>query len=308
MTKNYAAAANEGHEKKEAHDGVKAALEYASPSYQHLHQYKPVNNAINAVAAYPAVARLIAAVWIGATAVKRRVVDSGRCPAVAVRAYRALFGAFRRLDELVNLLVFTEGVDALIAAFKEHSNRPGVWVLWFLVDYSANIFNIVLNEFVLKPFKLGNVVLKEKAGEVSKNFKELPHVAELSTTTTRLSKDIQNKVSEAYIKPTKDTAKQKYDAYIKPTAEKLQTVYVDSAKEKIDAYVKPSYESYVKPKYESAKETYKTISDTYEKKLNKTESIPRAIVDTGFEVGTVTLGRLRSQPKETVAPQSTEVN
>lgn len=302
MTKNYAEAADEGHEKKEAQDGVRAVLEYVSPSYQHLHQYSLVNKAIDLVTTYPVVAKFIAAVWIGSNSLQQRVMSSGKCPSVVTRVSEKVYGVFRKIDEFVNLVVLTEGVDAFLAAFKEHGQRPGFWVLWFLIDYAANIFNIVLNEFVLKPFKLGNVVLKD---DNKKSFKELPHVAALSTTTTRLTQDLQSKVSETYIKPTKDTAKQKYDEYIKPTAEKLQSVYVDNAKEKIETYVKPGYETYVKPKYDTAKETYKTISDTYEKKLNKSESVPRAIVDTGYEVGSITLGRLRVAPQKDV---TTEVN
>ncbi|KAL3228910.1 Protein PET10 [Nakaseomyces bracarensis] len=310
MTKNYADAAIEGHEKKEAHDEVRAVLEYVSPSYQHLHQYSPVNKAIDLVTSLPVVAKFIAAAWLGFNSLQQKVKSSGKYPPVLSKLSHGVFGLLRKFDAFVNLVVFTEGVDAFLVALKEHGNKPGFWVLWFLIDYTANIFNIILNQLILKPFKLGNVVLKEKDGETTKtSFKELPHVAELSTTTTRLSKDIQSKVSETYIKPTKDTAKQKYDTYIKPTADKLQSVYVGNAKEKIDTYVKPSYETYVKPKYDTAKETYKTISDTYEKKLNKTESIPRAIVDTGYEVGSITLGRLRvNTPKETSTPQSTEVN
>lgn len=310
---NYAEVASNGQEKKVAKEELHSSLvTYSSPTLQHLHRYPVVDKLIKRAVSVPVVSKAIAVSLLAVTGLKHKVWDSGKFPAVAKPVVSSSFKLLHKFDELVNLLVFSEGIDALFYAAKEHKNRPGVWLVWFLLDYFANVFNIILKEFVLKPFKLGNVAIKDASDATHKvtDVKELPHVSELSDTTKSLSQDLQSKVSESYIQPTKESAMQKYDTYIKPTAEKLHNVYAGNAKEKIDTYVKPKYDSYVKPGYDTAKETYKTITATYEQKLNKTESIPRAIVDTGYEVGVTTIGKLRGStpPKEQQRPQTTEVS
>ncbi|CAI4589195.1 AIF_collapsed_G0032090.mRNA.1.CDS.1 [Saccharomyces cerevisiae] len=91
----------------------------------------------------------------------------------------------------------------------------------------------------------------------------LPHVAELSSTTRGMSQEIQSKVKSNYIDPTKDLAKEKYDAIVKPTTDKLQSC--TSTQQRL-SLTKPTNASPLSMK----------------NNLSKSESVPKAIVSTGW--------------------------
>lgn len=261
-----------------------ASSEYDSPTLTYLQKYPVIERNSKQIRAVPAVEKTFAVSLAVLLKAKELLVDSPKSPAVAKKGYSLLKYSVHKFDNLFAIVVLQAGFDALFKEWQNHSNTPGLWLAWFYIDYLANVTNILLKEFVIKPFKL-NTLSSQKNPEES----SLPHVNELSELTQSISKDIQDKVHADYINPTKDIALQKYEALVKPTAEKLQSEYLDPTREKLNA----QFDILVKPTYESAKETYQTVSTTYENNLSKTESIPRAIVTTGMDISNLTIEKLK---------------
>ena len=168
--------------------------------------------------------------------------------------------------------------------YRNHGGKPGFWVVLYLVDYLANISNLVLKEFIVKPLKLGKVSSPAEAAHELENSghaepKNLPHIKELAGTTRSLSHELQSKLTSDYIEPTKT---------------KLQQEYIEPTKDKINGtreFMTEKYGEFIKPKYNAA---YQTVSEKYEGNLSKSESVPRAIVSTGVDLGQMTLGKLKT--------------
>ena len=224
--------------------------------------------------------RLISFNLVVLGSVNQWVSESSNSPRLVKQLVAAGKDGVFKLDELVNLLVFKEGVDGLLYDWKSHSGTPGIWLVWFFVDYIANISNTLLREFLIKPLHLqGSAPAKEigSTGDDNKvsDSSSLPHVAELSSTTRNASQEIQSKVKSNYIDPTRDLAKEKYDAIVKPTTDKLQSVYIDPTKTKLN-------------------ETYQRFTTVYENNLSKSESVPKAIVSTGLDLGNATIEKLKA--------------
>ena len=259
----------------------KPSVELPQATWSHLQRYPALSKFIKYAESLPPVERLISFNLVVLGSVNQWVSESSSSPRLVKQLVAVgKDGAFK-LDELVNLLVFKEGVDGLLYDWKSHSNTPGIWLLWFFVDYVANISNTLLREFLVKPLHLqGSAASKEigsASGEDNKvsDSSSLPHVAELSSTTRNASHEIQSKVKSNYIDPTRDLAKEKYDAIVKPTTDKLQSVYIDPTKSKLN-------------------ETYQRFTTVYENNLSKSESVPKAIVSTGLDLGNATIEKLKA--------------
>lgn len=172
-----------------------------------------------------------------------------------------------KLDNLLAILIFNKGIDNFIDTLNNKKNGTfGIWILWFFIDYLANCSNHILKELIMKPLNL-SYNTKPPATSFSSDStidsnNTLPHLTELTSTTLNLSKDIQNKVHNDILEPTKDNIKKHFDLYIKPTVDQ-------------------------------AKETYKTVSDKYEAKLKENDkSIPKTIYSTGLDIGNETIEKL----------------
>lgn len=261
-----------------------------SPTLNHIYKYPVVSKTLDRLVSLPIISQILSLFVVTILKAKHAVVDSDITPRFVKVGYNFVSGVSLKIDELINLLLFREGIDALMDSWKSHSGKPGLWILYFWVDYIANVSNILLTLFIVKPFKLSDSTsLKEKLTSESTD-ETLPHVTELTSTTKSISKDIQDKLHTDYIGPTTDFAKQKYDTLVKPTADKLQNDYIEPTKAQLDSIVKPTRAS--------ALETYKTVSATYESNLNKSESIPRAIITTGIDLKNLTLENLKSNRSE----------
>lgn len=258
-----------------------------SPTLNHLYKYPLVSKTLDQLVSLPVVSQVLSVFILAALKVKHTLVDSEHSPNFVKVLYNSASGIGLKLDELVNVLLFREGVDAFVKGWSAHSQKPGFWLLYFWVDYVANVSNILLNQFVVQPFKLS---VENKATETTAGDESLPHVSELTSTTKSISKDLQDKLQSDYIGPTADFAKQKYESLVKPTADKLNTEYIEPTKAQLSSIAKPTRAQ--------AMETYKTVSATYENNLNKSESVPRAIVSTGIDLKNLTLENLKSNRSE----------
>lgn len=258
-----------------------------SPTLNHLYKYPVVSKTLDQVVSLPVVSQVLSLFILAALKVKHTVVDSERSPRFVKVAYNSVSGVSLKLDELVNLLLFREGVDAFVKGWSAHSKKPGFWLVYFWIDYVANVSNILLNQFVVQPFKLS---VEDKGEEAATGDESLPHVSQLTSTTKSISKDLQEKLQSEYIAPTADFAKQKYEALVKPTADKLNSEYIEPTKAQLSNITRPTRAH--------AMETYKTVSATYESNLSKSESVPRAIVSTGIDLKNLTLENLKSNRTE----------
>lgn len=173
----------------------KPSVELPQATWSHLQRYPALSKFIKYAESLPPVERLISFNLVVLGSVNQWVSESSSSPRLVKQVVAAgKEGAFK-LDELVNLLVFKEGVDGLLYNWKSHSNTPGIWLVWFFVDYVANISNTLLREFLIKPLHLqGSTASKEigSSGEENKvtDASSLPHVAELSSTTRGMSQEI----------------------------------------------------------------------------------------------------------------------
>ncbi|CCC68879.1 hypothetical protein NCAS_0B07950 [Naumovozyma castellii] len=232
-----------------------SVVQFNSAVFTHLHRYPVVSKLLTKVDSLPLVGRTTAFLANAGSKFHQR------SPAPVKTIINKILLVTMALDQLVNLLVFKEGIDAFLTSYKNHSNKLGVWIAWFIVDYFANIFNMILTEFLIKPFHLK---ANENAAAVKNTEGNLPHLAKLTNTTKSLTTDLQSKVqSNLQFVPSKDETLERIDTYIKPT-------------------------------YEMGRQTYKMVSDSYETNLSKSESVPRAIVSTGIDLGNFTIEKLKS--------------
>lgn len=275
-----------------------------SPTLNHLQKYHALSTVIKYCLSLPLISTILSFTISTNARLRTTLVDSPRSPYLVKIGYKHIQNVIWKFDELFNLLVLREGIDSLINESKTaHSGYvPGLWLLWFCIDYFANFTDTLLKEFIVKPFKLSQSKIASKGKEnviCNGDVKELEspgslrHIKELTTTTKTISKDIQDKINSNYITPTKDIAKKNYDNYIKPTTDKINTIYVDPTKKKINTQL----DYFVKPTVDTAKSTYKTVSSKYEDNLNKSDSIPRAIVFTGIDIGSITIEKLKNTSK-----------
>lgn len=258
-----------------------------SPTLNHLYKYPVVSRTLNQVVTAPVVSQVLSVVIVVLLSIKHTLVDSKYSPNFIKIGYNAISGFGLRFDELVNVLFLREGVDAFLRGWDSHGQKPGAWLLYFWVDYVANISNILLNQFVVQPFKLS---VEDKPEEEEKSDASLPHVSQLTSTTRSISKDLHSKLQADYIGPTTDFARQKYDSLVKPTADKLQSEYIDPTRAQLQSLAEPTRAQ--------ALETYKVVSSTYEDNLSKSESVPRAIVNTGIDLKNLTIENLKSNKSE----------
>ncbi|EDO18122.1 hypothetical protein Kpol_1031p26 [Vanderwaltozyma polyspora DSM 70294] len=271
---------------------------FHSPTLSQLQKYPIVQKNLNHLKNYKLFNTIFDSTVSNARKLDSYLINSQSTPLLIKNSYNWFKSGLYKIDELFSLLFLQIGLEAIISEWNNHSNRPGIWLALFYIDYLANVTNILLKEFIVKPFKLNNTLV-ENPSNITDNV-NLPHVNELSILTKNISKDIQSKVQSDYINPTKDIAIQKYETLVKPTADKLQSEILDPTREKINAQI-GKIDHLVKPTYNSAIETYQTVSTTYENNLNKTDSVTRAMVATGRDIGNLTLEKLKQATQDTKA-------
>lgn len=237
----------------------KFATQYAS--INHLNKYPVVMRWINTILCLPLVSRVLSTISLIVFQFKTKVIDSGKTPAVVKKLFNYSVARLKKLDEFVNTMVFREGIDAFLNEYREHGSL-GWWIAYFTVDYYANLVNYLVKEFILKPLSL----IKDDASSrvslaAASSSTALPHFKELTNTT----KDV--------LEPTKEKVFAKYDTLVKP-AKETYTHAISTAKET----------------YSTA---YKTVSEKYDTNLKETDSVPRAILTTGSDLGSLTLERLK---------------
>lgn len=237
----------------------KFATQYAS--INHLNKYPVVMRWINTILCLPLVSRVLSTISLIVFQFKTKVIDSGKTPAVVKKLFNYSVAGLKKLDEFVNTMVFREGIDAFLNEYREHGSL-GWWIAYFTVDYYANLVNYLVKEFILKPLSL----IKDDASSrvslaAASSSTALPHFKELTNNT----KDV--------LEPTKEKVFAKYDTLVKP-AKETYTHAISTAKET----------------YSTA---YKTVSEKYDTNLKETDSVPRAILTTGSDLGSLTLERLK---------------
>ncbi|SCU96327.1 LAFA_0G05732g1_1 [Lachancea sp. 'fantastica'] len=261
-----------------------------SATLNHLNKYETLTNTVNYLLSFSVVSSTISAVLTVLYRARLVAVDSPKSPQVIKRGYQASVAGARKLDEWFNILVLREGIDEFVSQYHTHSGKPGFWVVFYLLDYFANVSNLVLKELVVKPLKLGKKPSgpAEAAHELDldggvqnghSHPDNLPHIKELAGTTRSLGHELQSKLQSEYIEPTRT---------------KLQQGYIDPTKDRINGtrdYVSEKYGEFIKPTYDAA---YQTVSEKYEGNLSKSESVPRAIVSTGVDIGQLTIGKLKN--------------
>ncbi|SCU87720.1 LADA_0E05754g1_1 [Lachancea dasiensis] len=268
-------------------DTVSKFASCQSATLNHLNKYDGLTNALNFLLSYSVVSGAISAVLTVLYRAKVVLVESPKSPPVVKKSYQLGVSGLHKVDEWFNLLVLREGLDAFLGQYHSHSGKPGLWVLLYLVDYVANVSNLILKELVVKPLHLGKASTpSEVAHEIEVNgvsghsdAESLPHIKELAGTTRSLSHELQSKLQSDYIGPTKS---------------KLQQGYIDPTKDRISEtrdYVTGKYGELIKPTYDAA---YQTVSEKYEGNLSKSESIPRALVSTGVDLGHLTFDKLKA--------------
>ncbi|SCV03687.1 LANO_0G05644g1_1 [Lachancea nothofagi CBS 11611] len=271
-------------------DTVSRFASCQSATLNHLNKYETLTNSLNYLLSYSVVSSTISAVLTILYRVKMVAVESPKSPQLVKKGYQAGVSGLHKIDELFNLLVLREGLDEFLSQYRSHSGKAGLWVLLYMVDYVANVSNLVLKELVVKPLNLGKKASGPAAAahEIETNgvsetghtdAKNLPHIKELAGTTRSLSHELQSKLQSNYIGPTKT---------------KLQQEYIEPTKDKINGtreFVSEKYGEFIKPTYSAA---YQTVSEKYEGNLSKSESVPRAIVSTGVDLGHMTLGKLKT--------------
>lgn len=281
-----------------------------SPTLNHIYKYPVVATSLDRLVSLPVVSQVLSLLVLSALKFKAVVVDSARTPRFVKVSYNVIGNTFVKIDELINLLLFREGIDAFVNNLHSHSNKLGLWVLYFYIDYIANVSNILLTQLVVKPLNLTHkdkslkeAVKESTSGETGDSMQ---HVSELTSTTKSISKDLQDKLQSEYIAPTTDFAKQKYDTLIRSKTDKFHSDYVspttDYAKQKYDTLVKPTADKlqadYIEPTKAQLDTSYKTVSATFENNLSKSESVPRAIISTGIDLKNLTLENLKANKTE----------
>lgn len=233
----------------------KFATQYATVN--HLNKYPVVLGFVDAVLSFTLVAKIVSMVSMVLYEFRVRVLDSSKTPSFVKQASNYFVAGIKKLDEVVNVLILREGIDAFLSEYHD-KGKAGLWMGYFIVDYFANVMNHLIREVVLKRFSGSK---EEKRVQSAGGSIDLPHVKELRTTTR-----------EAF-EPTKEKVVARYDTLVKP-AKETYTTAVSTAKET----------------YSSA---YKTISEKYDSKLKETDSVPRAILSTGTDLGTMTVEKLK---------------
>lgn len=261
-----------------------------SPTLSHLYRYPHLVNGVDQVVNLPLINVLLSWVLVLAARVRSFVVESSRTPRFIKIGYNLATGAFFKVDELFAILVLREGLGALIEEWGKHGSRPGLWLAYFWVDYWANVVNILLAHFVLGSNKLAAtpVGLPIEEEHSLKQQHSLRHLEELATTAKSISTEFQERIRTGYIDKTTGFARNKYHELFKPVADKIQTEYVE-------------------PTRTHALDTYKTVSSTYETNLHNSESVPRAVVSTGFDLRNITLENLKSSTAEVVEEEAKKI-
>ncbi|CDO94751.1 unnamed protein product [Kluyveromyces dobzhanskii CBS 2104] len=233
----------------------KFATQYATVN--HLNKYPTLTKVVNGILSISLVSKLVSTISLALFQFKLKVIENPRTPSFVKNSFNRSVAVLKKLDEFINTLLFREGVDAFISEYQDHG-KLGFWVAYFAVDYFANVVNYTVKELILKPFSL---VKDEPHPSSAGRSVDLPHFKELSNTT----KDV--------LEPTKEKVVAQYDNLVKPA--------------------KDGYSQAVS----SAKETYstafKTVSDKYDTNLKETDSVPRAILTTGSDLGSLTIEKLK---------------
>ncbi|CCF55765.1 hypothetical protein KAFR_0A03300 [Kazachstania africana CBS 2517] len=193
---------------KKSNDKIK------SVTLNHLQNYSSVQKVMSIAQSFPVVIGFIQWAMESEINLVNRILDSKMTPALLKYMYARFITLFQKVDNLFEFLVLREGVDSIIKDFQNHNNRMGFWVFWFYIDYMANVFNTLLIEFVIKPFKS---VSGNQSKDKITSSENLPNVKELTVTTRNISNDIQGKAME------------KYEILFKPTTDKLNNEFFEPA-------------------------------------------------------------------------------
>ncbi|GMM54852.1 Pln1 protein [Maudiozyma humilis] len=135
-------------------------------------------------------------------AAAKTVFESPVTPTFAKNKYNAAVGLLTRADSLAATLIVDEGISAAVRLFAEHNGTPGLWCVYFYVDYCAHVANTLLTVLVVQPL---NFAARE-ASAVAETA--MPHLAELSSTTATISRGIQARVATDIVAPTRLRANQ----------------------------------------------------------------------------------------------------
>ncbi|GAV53646.1 hypothetical protein ZYGR_0AK01480 [Zygosaccharomyces rouxii] len=251
-----------------------------SPTLSHLYRFPALANGVDRVVNLPLVNIVLTWVLLLAGRARSLLVDSKRTPGFIKVGYNLIAGTVFKFDELFAILVLREGLGVLIEQWKNHGNKAGFWLGYFLIDYWANVVNILLTHFVLGSKKLAAtpVILPTETDDEKHSLR---HVEELAATTKGISKDVQEKIQTGYFEKTAGYARTKYDELFKPVAERVRTEYVEPTKA-------------------HALDTYKAVSSSYGTNLQNSESIPRAVVSTGIDLKNITLDNLKTTTAQVV--------
>lgn len=288
-----------------------------SATFLHLKKYKGLVEWISYVLSSPIVSYCLILFIAVLGVVKQYLVDSPSAPFFTQEAYRLALIILKRLDKCVDKLFLRDGLDAFYEQFSGHDHKFGAWTLYFVLDFAANILNYIIksilpveitetieandaesvetvagNEGDLKSVVSSVEVTESMYPELSSEFQsssaklslinnELPHVHELTDTTSAIRKDISGK----YIAPTKSMI----ESYLEPTKTKIEAQYFKPLNNKVE-----STKNIINSKY---KEACEVISKTRESGLNALEDPAKNILSTGVDLGSRAFSCVKSLPK-----------
>ncbi|CAG99714.1 Pln1p [Kluyveromyces lactis] len=233
----------------------KFATQYAT--INHLNKYPTLIKWLNALLSLSLVSNIISTISLILFQFRIKVIESPKTPTFVKRSFNRSVAIVKKLDEFINTLVFREGIDTFVEEYHDHG-KLGVWVAYFVVDYTANVVNYTVKELILRPLSL---IKDETHPSSSGKSVDLPHFKELGNTT----KDV--------LEPTKEKFVARYDNLVKPA--------------------KDGYEQAISTAKETYSTAYKTVSDKYDTNFKETESVPRAILTTGSDLGSLTIEKLK---------------
>lgn len=261
---------------------------YQSSTLSHLDRYPRLLDFINYILSFTIVSSIISMFSNVAFGLKRVLIDSSNTPRLIGIFYDGCIFFLRKMDDMIHILVLRDGLDMFYTQLFQHNNRAGLWIVYFLLDYTANVLNFIIREVILKPFH--SMRNESPDGELNEytQFQELPHIKELANTTRTIGRGV-SKLNSDYIRTTKERFGSQC---IKPINERVESTksFVAEKMEETKTFVNEKYDELVKPHYDSA---YKTFSENYEGNFTYADSIPRSIISTGVDLSTITLGKLK---------------
>lgn len=265
---------------------------YVSPTWSEIQKYESVNSSIK---------KFINLLPIEKLPIEK-VNNNKFFVSVKENKYsQKCYGLMKWFDSIVALFVFQIGINCFISNYNKKNGKMGAWIIFFIIDYIANVINHLLLDLIIKPLKIVNGKSNKKEKDVDTDS-TLPHVEELTINTKELSKQIGEKVNKETLTAKAIEYKGKYVDQPKDKAMEYKDKYVGQAKDTAMKYTEPYVEHakvITEPYVEQAKDTIKIVTDNYENNLKKTDdNIPKAIYNTGLELGSLTVEKINSGLKK----------